>query len=112
MNNKIKLTFVVSDALNNDLKLQVIKDGYGLRGKSKWVTEAVEKFLALSNFPELVHYSDNMQGFQCAETVVVPRDLKQKIDAAIFTVRQSYPLSEGVQSSLLRTAIIHRLLIS
>ena len=109
---KTKITFVVPAALHLELRERVPHDGYGLRGKSKWVSEAIASLFLLENFPTLVQYSEEMHGFEKVETVVVSSELKKQVDQAILEVRKHYPSSEGVQSSIVRTAIMQRLLRS
>lgn len=110
--SKTKVTFVVPMALYTELREKVLRDGYGLRGKSKWVVEAIETLLSLENFAMLVQYSEEMQGFEKVETVVIDLSLKKQLDHAVLNVRQHYPTLEGVQSSIVRTAIMQRLLRS
>lgn len=109
---KSKLTFVVPDDLQRDLKEKVIKDGYGMRGKSRWISEAVERLLDIRDYPELVNISDEMHGFEKTETVVINYALKIKLDDAILQIRKDYPILEGVKSRILRTSIMQRLLRS
>lgn len=109
---KTKITFVVPAALQAELRERVAREGYGLRGKSLWASEAIEGLLKLENFPMLVQYSDEMHGFEKVETIVVTLDLKRQLDQAILEVRRQYPTAEGVQSAIVRTAIIQRLLRS
>ncbi len=112
MSEKSKITFAVPDSLKNELRVHVIKDGYGLRGKSKWISKAVENFLELKDFLELISYSDEMHGFDQIETVVVEYPLKLKIDKAIIQIRKEFPMIEGVKSRIMRTAILQRILRS
>lgn len=107
---KAKVTFTVPKNLQQDLRVRVIKDGYGLRGKSKWVQESIELLLSLPNFIELVHYSDEMQGFEKVETVVINYPQAIKLEKAIIAIREVFPLLEGVKSRIVRTAILQRLL--
>jgi len=109
---KTKITFVVPAALQVELRERIPRDGYGLRGKSKWVSEAIEALLLLKNFTQLVQYSEEMHGFEKVETVVISAELKKSVDQAILDVRKDYPASEGVQSAIVRTAIMQRLLRS
>ena len=108
--DKTKITFVVPDSLQEELRQRVALDGYGLRGKSKWVSEAVDSLLKLENFVTLVQYSEELHGFNKVETVVITTDLKRKLDKAIIETRRHFPTLEGVQSSILRTAIMQRFL--
>lgn len=107
---KTKVTFVVPAGLQAELRERVARDGYGLRGKSLWVSEAIQSLIALPNFVSLVQYSEEMHGFEKVETVVVTVDIKKQLDEAVLTLRRQHPASEGVQSSIIRTAILQRLL--
>lgn len=112
MSSKSKVTFAIPRSLKNEIREHVVKAGYGLRGKSKWVSESVEKLLAIKDYPELISYNDEMHGFDEIETVVVDYKLKLELDKAILTVRKEYPTLEGVKSRLMRTAIMQRILRS
>lgn len=105
-----KITFVVPNSLAQELKEQVIKKGYGMRGKSKWISESIQQLLATSNYPELVNLGAELTGLKKTETIVISKDLKYLIDQAIVATRRLYPTLEGVQSGIVRTAIIQKLL--
>ncbi|MEO8402624.1 MAG: hypothetical protein ABI597_12700 [Gammaproteobacteria bacterium] len=110
MEKKVKITFVLPLALQQDLKESVVKNGYSLKDKSRWVAEAIENLLSITNFENLVKLNDQMSGFEKPESVVVDRALKSRISDAVLTIRKQYPDLEGVQSRILRTAIVQRLL--
>lgn len=112
MPGKIKITFVIHESLQKELRERMIKEDYGLRGKSKWVSEAIILLLDMSNFPELVQLSKELKDFEKVETIVVDPTLKIKLDNAIVVIRKQYPTLEGVQSRIVRTAIMQRLLRS
>ena len=107
---KTKISFVVPEVLQHELRQRIAAEGYGLRGKSKWVSEAIDQLLNLNNFTDLVMYSEEMQGFQKTETIVIDALLKQQLDDAILKVRLDHPRLEGVQSAIARTAIVQRFL--
>lgn len=109
---KSKITFAVPENLRNELRQHVIKDGYGLRGKSRWISEAVENFLQFKDFLELISYSDEMYGFDQIETVVIDYNLKTQLDKAVVEIRKEFPTIEGVKSRIMRTAILQRILRS
>jgi hypothetical protein len=109
---KAKITFVLPDVLQKECREQIIKDGYDMRGKSRWITEAIEFLLKMSNYPELVHLSNQMKGFEKMESVVMSRDLKNYLDNTVIEIRKMYPAMEGVLSGILRTAIVQRILRS
>ena len=111
MNDKVKITFVLPTNLQKGFREKLIKDGYNWKGKSRWVSESIETLLTMSNFPDLVKINDEMKGFEKLESVVIVKELKMKLDLAIINVRKQYPAIEGVQSRILRTAIMQRLLL-
>jgi hypothetical protein len=110
MSNKIKVSFVLPSGLQQDLKERIVLDGYDLKGKSKWVVEAIWQLLKLEDFMDLVKINDVMQGFEKFESVLVDRHLKKQLEDSVIKVRKRYPEIDGVQSRIIRTAIIQRLL--
>ena len=59
---------------------------------------------------ELVKMNDVMQGFEKFESILIDRRLKIQIDDSVIRVKKKYPEIDGVQSRILRTAILQRLL--
>ncbi|MGE3920539.1 MAG: hypothetical protein AB7F64_06310 [Gammaproteobacteria bacterium] len=112
MLNKTKISFAIPNNLKNEIRERVIKDGYGFRGKSKWISEAVENLLKYKDFTELISYSDEMYGFDKIETAVLDYPLKLKIDKAAILIRKEFPMLEGIKSRILRTAVLQRILRS
>ena len=111
-NSKVKITFVVPEKLQQDMRQQIIADGYGMRGKSRWISESIEHLLGLDDFVDFVRFGDEMHGFASTETIVVVPELKRQLDAAMVTVRRQFPALEGVQSIIIRTSILQRLIRS
>lgn len=107
---KVKITFVLPQRLQQEFKERILKDGYDMKGKSRWVAEAIEKLLTMQDFCELVRISDMMKGFEKLESVLVPKALKTRLDGSIVDVRKQFPSIEGVQSRIVRAAIVQRLL--
>lgn len=110
MSNKVKISFVLPEGLQKDLRERMVLDGYSLKGKSQWVAEAVEKLFQLNDFMDLVKVNDVMQGFEKFESVLIDKKLKMQLDDGVIQVRKRYPEIDGVQSRIMRTAILQRLL--
>ena len=110
MHQKIKVSFVIPEALQIDLKLKLISDGYSLKQKSLWVSEALMSLFELNNFIDLVKVNDVMSGFEKFESIVIEKKLKYRLDESVILIRKKYPELEGVQSRIMRTAILQRLL--
>jgi hypothetical protein len=105
METKAKITFVLPDVLQKECRERIAKDGYDMRGKSRWL-------LSMRNYPELVYLSNQMKGFEKAESVVMTKDFKKLLDNTVVEIRKMYPAMEGVLSGILRTAIMQRILRS
>ena len=112
MEAKAKITFVLPDVLQQEFRQQIAKDGYDMRAKSRWIAEGIINLLTMKNFPELVRLSNEMKGFGKMESVVISKDLKKDMEQAVIAIRTEYPALEGVQSGIVRTAIVQRLLRS
>ena len=107
---KVKVSFVLPKGLHQEMKERMIKDGYDLKGKSRWVSEAVELLLQMDTYPELVKLNDEMSGFEKLESVLIPKSLKGTLDGAVLNIRKKYMTLEGIQSMVFRTAIMQRIL--
>jgi len=110
MEKKVRVTFVLPEALQHDLKKRMVMDGYDLKGKSKWVSEAIEKLFSFDSFAYLVKLNDEMSCLEKPDSIVINSSLKQKISEATVVIRKEYPALEGVQSRIVRTAIVQRLI--
>ena len=109
-NKKIRVSYFLPEAILFDVKEMMIKDGYDLKGKSKWISEAVHELLSFQNYCDLVIINDQMEGFAKLDSISIDQDLKKKLDIMIIEIRKQFPSIEGVQSKILRTAIVQRLL--
>lgn len=110
MSDKVKITFVLPTMLQSEFKERMIKDKYHMKSKSRWVSEAINELLTTQSYPDLVKLSDEMKGFEKLESVVISHDLKKQLDEAVINIRKKYPALEGVQSRIVRTALVQRLL--
>ena len=109
-NKKIRVSYFLPEAILLDVKEVMMKERYDLKGKSKWVSEAIHDLLSFQNLNELVMINDQMEGFSKLDSISIEHELKKKLDAAVVEIRKEYPSIEGVQSKILRTAIVQRLL--
>jgi metal-responsive CopG/Arc/MetJ family transcriptional regulator len=110
MIKKMMTSIKLQKLLHFKMQQRVISDGYGMRGKSKWIVEAIESFLQLSDFPTLTDIADDMDHLSEVMSVRLPDDLMYKLDDAIIEVRRHYPAMEGVKSNLIRASIMQRLI--
>ena len=99
----------IQKPLHFKMQQQIINDGYGMRGKSRWIIEAVENFLKLADYPTLAYNAIEQEQPNISLSIRLPEELMQKLNEAIIHVRQSYPAMEGVKSSLIRASITQRI---
>lgn len=107
---KIRLSYCLPEAILVDVKGTMMQQGYDLKGKSKWISEALYQLLDMKNYCDLVMINNQMDGFEKLDSISIDTDLKQKLDDAILQIRTQCPVIEGVQSKIIRTAIVQRLL--
>ena len=110
MQKKVMTSIKLQKNLHRRLQQRIIEDGYGMRGKSKWIIESIESLLQLSDYPTLVDIAEDMDQLSDMVSIRLPEPLMVKIEHAVFQVRKQYPKIEGVKSNLIRASIIQRLL--
>lgn len=96
--------------LHHKLQQSVINDEYGMRGKNKWILEAIESFLNLPDYPHFVDLADQTAPLTEMISLRLSELLIRKLDAAVIHVRRQYPAMEGVKSNLIRASIMQRLI--
>ena len=106
LTTSIKLTA----AIEKEMLRMVIEEGYGLRGKSRWITEATHGFLLMPNYPELVDIADVELDQGRVISFRLQDSLMHDIEKAIVEIRKQYPAMEGVKSKIFRASILQRLL--
>jgi len=111
--SKTLLTSVkLQKKLHLTLQQRIIADGYGMHGKSKWIIESIESLLDHDEFPDFVDIAGMMENLNEVVSLRVPETLMNRMEHAIRTIRQQFPLIEGVKSNLIRASILQRLLRS
>lgn len=110
MHKKIMTSIKLQRKLHRRLQQRIIEDGYGMRGKSKWIIESIEDLLMLADYPTLVDIAEDMDQLSDIISIRVPEHLMLRIEQAVVHVRKQYPTLEGVKSNLIRASIMQRLI--
>lgn len=110
MQRKVTTSIKLQKNLHRRLQQRIIEDGYGMRGKSKWIIESIESLLALSDYPTLVDIADDMDQFSDMISIRLPEELAIRIEKAVIHIRKQFPTIEGVKSNMIRASIMQRLL--
>jgi hypothetical protein len=107
---KIMTSIKLQKKLHMKLQQRVIEDGYGMRGKSKWIIEAIDTFLQIPDYPTLVDIADDMDQLSDVICIRLPEEVVLQIEQAVIHIRKQFPSIEGVKSNLIRASILQRLL--
>jgi len=110
MQKTVTTSIKLQKKLHRQLQQRVIEDGYGMRGKSKWIIESIESLLKLADYPELVEIAEDMDHLNDIISIRLSDTLMGRLDKAVIQVRKQYPALEGVKSNLIRASIMQRLL--
>lgn len=108
---KRRISVILSNNATKEIHTRMLQEGYTLREKSKWISEAIEDFLKLKEFQPLVEMAELVDDLAKTETVSITPELEQKLEEAIVKVRTQYPSLEGVKSLIVRASIIRRLVL-
>ena len=106
---KLSMSFKVTNGLYQKLDEKIIADGYGMRGKSRWINEAIVNLFKIPNYSELVELTDAIDD-KVDRTITIrsPRSLKQGLEKRVIETRKNYLNLEGIKSKIIRTAILQR----
>lgn len=110
MQKKVMTSIKLQKNLHKSMLQRIIADGYGMRGKSKWIIESIDSFLEIADYPTLVDIADDMDHLSDMVSIRLPEELMLRIEQAVIQVRKQYPSIEGVKSNLIRASILQRLL--
>lgn len=109
--NKKRLSVILTSNTIKEIHTKMLDEGYGLRKKSKWISEAIEDFLQLKEYQSLVEMAELVNDLSKTETIYITSELEEKLDEAIIKVRTQYPALEGVKSLIVRASIIRRFVL-
>lgn len=112
-NKNKKITVRFSKKMKAAMQASLIESGYGLHGKSRWLREAIITFLEQPNFIDYVENGDNMNQAELTEVEAFYLDSEviALMRNASIKIREKHPLFEGVQSSLIRSGVVYRLML-
>ncbi len=108
---KKRISVIMSNNAVKEIHEKMLAEGYSLREKSKWISEAIEDFLTLKEYQSLVEMAELVNDLTKNETIYITPAIEDKLDEAIIKVRTQYPALEGVKSLIVRASIIRRLVL-
>jgi hypothetical protein len=110
---KKKITVRFPKRLKAEMQAKLIKSGYGLHGKSRWLKEAINTFLLQPDFVDYVEQGIDINQAELSEVEAfyLDHETVQMLKNAFMEVRVKYPLFEGVKSALIRSAVVYSLML-
>lgn len=90
------------------LTAKVIEDGYGLRGRSRWVVDAIYSLLEIREYEQYVEIASELKKCVQAISIRMPEDLAVKLDKEVVRIRQICPELEAIKSNIIRASIMQR----
>lgn len=109
-----KITVRFSKRLKSEMQTALIKSGYGLHGKSRWLKESILLLLKQPNFIDYVEHGIDINQAELTEVEAfyLDSEVNLMMKNAFIQIRGKYPLFEGVQSALIRAGVIYQLMLT
>ena len=110
--NTVK-SFKIPASLELEMNKKVIADGYGMKGKSRWISDMLIKFLNCQDesfILECIGYSEELERLEKTVSFRLSALAEESLSRWVVKARVNMPMLEGVKSKIIRTSIIHGLL--
>ncbi len=104
-----KVTVRIFKEVKSALPIAIVKDGYNMRGKSLWISDAVRSMLNSAGW-ESVLVSELEAKPDGQDVFTIPRTLMTQIANEIRRINIEHPSLNPTQSAIIRAAINRRLL--
>lgn len=108
--NETRVTFFMPTKLVEEMQAQMKKEGYGVKDKSRWISEAIENLGKIENHLELINSSDDLSNLDSKQTIRISKSLKTHLNKIVLDVKKRFFELDGVQSRVIRTSIMQRIL--
>lgn len=108
-------SFKIPASLEIEMNKKIVSQGYGLRGKSKWICDVLCQFLKCSDEQfvlDCIEYAEELERLDKSITFRPTAEVDELLNRWVVKSRLSMPTLEGVKSKIIRTAIFHGLLES
>lgn len=90
------------------LTSKVIEDGYGLRGRSKWIVDAIYSLFSIDEYEQYVEIASEQKKCTQAVSIRMPEKLAVKLDKEVIRIRLLHPELEAIKSNIIRASIMQR----
>src|ERR1700733_6700717 len=108
MEKRFMSSIKISQEIHNKMLHSIVEQTSSLRGKSQWIITAIENFLTIQDYPELVDIAAEMEDLTETVSFRLPEKIMEQLDKAVIVIRRKYPTMEGVKSNIIRASIIQK----
>ena len=94
---------------------KLVADGYGLRGKSKWICDSIVNLLTFSDqefVMDCIEYADEFENLNKSMSFRPTVEAEHLLNDWVVKARTKMPTLEGVKSKIIRASIIQAILES
>lgn len=107
-------SFKIPIEIENKINSKLVSDGYSLRGKSKWICDAIEKFLNDDEefVLDCIEYANDLENLGKTVSFRPSVKIDEMLLDWVTKARRCMPNLEGPKSKIIRAAIIQALLSS
>lgn len=96
--------------IHQEMCERIVKDKYGMRGKSLWINEAISEFIKIKGFPEFVDLAKDVTNLSHPVSFRITEELENKLNNAVILARREYPDLDAAKSNIIRASIVQRLI--
>ena len=113
-NTRTTRSFKLPSEIEDKMNKKLVADGYGLRGKSRWICDAIQHFLQ-SNDQEFcidcILYADDLEKLDKSVSFRPSEKVDALLNDWVLISRKHMPTLEGVRSKIIRASIFQGLLL-
>lgn len=99
---------------NIEIKMnkKLVADGYGLRGKSRWICDSIKHFLSKDEefCVDCIQYTEELENLNKTISFRPTQEVDDLLDEWVVKTRKKIPAIEGVKSKIIRASILQGLL--
>jgi len=106
-------SFKIPVEIEKKMNKKLVADGYGLRGKSKWICDAITHFLTQERefCIECIEYADDLVKLDKSVSFRPTEEVDELLNEWVLITRKRMPILEGVKSKIIRASIFQGLLL-
>lgn len=105
-------SFKIPKDLEIKMNKKIVTDGYGMRGKSRWICDAITLFLSSdeSFCLDCIEYADELEQLNKSVSFRPTLTADSMLKEWVVKARKKFPTLEGVKSKIIRASILQGIL--